>query len=145
MAKVFSLLGAATFLFAGPALAHHSHAHYEPLTEVTISGTVTEFHWINPHSWVNISVVGEDGQAQEWALETDGGIGRLVRQRWTVDSMAPGDIIAADGTGAVCLPGGRAEEITTLAEKLARDDAGAVEDLRAGLSFTQAMAKYKDI
>ena len=95
MAKVFSLLGAATFLFAGPALAHHSHAHYEPLTEVTISGTVTEFHWINPHSWVNISVVGEDGQAQEWALETDGGIGRLVRQRWTVDSMAPGDIIEA--------------------------------------------------
>ena len=60
-------------------------------------------------------------------------------------AVAPGDIIAADGTGAVCLPGGRAEEITTLAEKLARDDAGAVEDLRAGLSFTQAMAKYKDI
>lgn len=95
MAKVFSLLGAATFLFAGPALAHHSHAHYEPLTEVTISGTVTEFHWINPHSWVNISVVGEDGQAQEWALETDGGIGRLVRQRWTIDSMVPGDLIEA--------------------------------------------------
>ena len=95
MAKVFSLLGAATFLFAGPALAHHSHAHYEPLTEVTISGTVTEFHWINPHSWVNISVMGEDGQAQEWALETDGGIGRLVRQRWTIDSMVPGDLIEA--------------------------------------------------
>ena len=95
MAKVFGLLGVATVLFAGPALAHHSHAHYEPLTEVTISGTVTEFHWINPHSWVNISVMGEDGQAQEWALETDGGIGRLVRQRWTIDSMVPGDLIEA--------------------------------------------------
>ncbi len=95
MAKVFGLLGVATVLFAGPALAHHSHAHYEPLKEVTISGTVTEFHWINPHSWVNISVMSEDGQAQEWALETDGGIGRLVRQRWTIDSMAPGDIIEA--------------------------------------------------
>ncbi len=60
-------------------------------------------------------------------------------------AVAPGDIIAADGTGAVCLPGGRAEEITILAEGLARDDASAVEDLRAGLSFTQAMAKYKGI
>lgn len=59
--------------------------------------------------------------------------------------VAPGDIIAADGTGAVCLPGGRAEEITILAEKLAQDDAAAVEDLRAGLAFTQAMAKYKGI
>jgi len=60
-------------------------------------------------------------------------------------AVAPGDIIAADGTGAVCLPGGRAEEITLLAEGLAQDDAAAVEDLRAGLSFTQAMAKYKGI
>ena len=60
-------------------------------------------------------------------------------------AVAPGDIIAADGTGAVCLPGARAGEITALAEQMARDDAGAVEDLRAGLSFSQAMAKYKDI
>ena len=60
-------------------------------------------------------------------------------------AVAPGDIIAADGTGAVCLPAARAGEITALAEGLARDDAGAVEDLRAGLSFTQAMAKYKGI
>ncbi|MFB3138068.1 MAG: RraA family protein [Phycisphaerales bacterium] len=60
-------------------------------------------------------------------------------------AVAPGDIIHADGTGAVCLPAGRAEDITMLAEKFAQDDAGAVEDLRAGLSFTQAMAKYRGI
>ena len=60
-------------------------------------------------------------------------------------AVAPGDIIAADGTGAVCLPAARAEEITALAEAMARDDAGAEEDLRAGLSFAQAMAKYRDI
>jgi regulator of RNase E activity RraA len=59
--------------------------------------------------------------------------------------IAPGDIICADGTGAVCLPGARAEEIADLAGNLARDDAAAVEDLRAGLSFTEAMAKYKGI
>ena len=45
----------------------------------------------------------------------------------------------------MCLHGGRDEEITMLAEGLARDDASAVEDLRAGLSFTRAMAKYKGI
>ncbi len=60
-------------------------------------------------------------------------------------NVAPGDIIRADGTGAVSLPAARAEEITLLAEKLARDDAAAIEDLRAGLTFTQAMAKYKGI
>ena len=65
----------------------------------------------------------------------------------TIDGVdvAPGDIICADGTGVVCLPGARAEEITEIAGILARDDAAAVEDLRAGLSFTEAMAKYKGI
>ena len=60
-------------------------------------------------------------------------------------SVAPGDIIVADGTGAVCLPGAQAEGIIASAEKLARDDDAAIKDLRAGLSFTQAMAKYKGI
>ena len=59
--------------------------------------------------------------------------------------VAPGDIIAADGTGIVCLPGGRAEEIIGLAEGFAAADAAAVEDLKTGLTFSQAMAKYKSI
>ena len=59
--------------------------------------------------------------------------------------MWPGDIIAGAATGAGCLPLDRAEEITRLAEKLALDDAAAVEDLRKGMSFAQAMAKYKGI
>jgi regulator of RNase E activity RraA len=60
-------------------------------------------------------------------------------------AVAPGDFIAADGTGVVCLPRARAGEITAIAERLARDDAAAVEDLRAGLSFSEAMARYKGI
>lgn len=60
-------------------------------------------------------------------------------------TVSPGDIIHADGTSAVCLPVDRAEEITGIAERLARDDAAAVEDLRAGLTFSEAMAKYKGI
>jgi regulator of RNase E activity RraA len=60
-------------------------------------------------------------------------------------AVAPGDVIAADGTGIVCLPAARAEEIVALAEECARDDAAAVEDLKKGLSFSQAMTKYKRI
>lgn len=60
-------------------------------------------------------------------------------------TVAPGDIIAADGTGIVCLPAARAEKIVALAEAFAKDDDAAVNDLKAGLSFSQAMAKYKRI
>jgi len=59
--------------------------------------------------------------------------------------VAPGDLMVADGTGIVCLPAARAEEIIALAARLAADDAKALEDLKSGLSFTDAMAKYKKI
>ncbi len=65
----------------------------------------------------------------------------------TVDgvAVAPGDIVAADGTGIVVLPAARAEEITTLAEAFARDDAAAIAEMDKGLSFSDAMAMFKKI
>jgi regulator of RNase E activity RraA len=57
--------------------------------------------------------------------------------------VEPGDIIAADGTGIVCLPRSLARDIVERAERFARDDASAIADLKAGLTFTQAMARYK--
>lgn len=60
-------------------------------------------------------------------------------------NVSPGDIIHADGTSAVCLPCDRAAGLLESAERLAKDDAAAIEDLRAGLTFSEAMAKYKGI
>ncbi len=59
--------------------------------------------------------------------------------------VEPGDIIVGDGTGIVCLPSQDAAKIVGLAEEIARDDASAMEDLKAGLTFSEAMAKYKKI
>lgn len=59
--------------------------------------------------------------------------------------VEPGDIIVADGTGVVVLPAARAQEIVEVAEPLARDDDAAVADLKAGLTFSEAMARYTGI
>ena len=59
--------------------------------------------------------------------------------------MDPGDILAGDGTGVVCLPRQDAAKIVSLAEQFAQDDASAIEDMKAGLTFSEAMAKYKKI
>ena len=41
---------AAVACMTAPALAHHSHGNYE-MTEYThLTGTVTQLHWINPHT-----------------------------------------------------------------------------------------------
>ncbi len=60
-------------------------------------------------------------------------------------AVAPGDIIVADGSGAVCLPRADAEEIVTRAEALQRDDEAAVAEIQKGLSFSEAMKKFTRI
>jgi regulator of RNase E activity RraA len=60
-------------------------------------------------------------------------------------AVAPGDIIVADGTGAVCLPCADAEEIVSRAEALQRDDQAAVADIQRGLGFSEAMKKFTRI
>ncbi|MEM6742902.1 MAG: RraA family protein [Pseudomonadota bacterium] len=59
--------------------------------------------------------------------------------------VAPGDVIVADGSGVVVLPAARAEEMARLAADYAEDDRRAMEDLKAGMSFREALAKYAKI
>ncbi len=59
--------------------------------------------------------------------------------------VEPGDIIVGDGTGLVCLPRDDAEKIVGVAEQIGQDDASALEDMKAGMSFSEAMFKYTKI
>ncbi len=60
-------------------------------------------------------------------------------------AVAPGDIIVADGTGAVCLPSAAAERIVSRAEELQRADEAAVAEIQRGLGFSEAMKKFTRI
>lgn len=59
--------------------------------------------------------------------------------------VSPGDIIVADCTGVICVPADHAAEVAEIAEACARDDRKAEEVIRAGLSFTEAMRKFRRI
>jgi regulator of RNase E activity RraA len=59
--------------------------------------------------------------------------------------VATGDIIVADGTGIVCVPQEKAEEIAGIAEALAADDAQATREIQDGLTFAEAMRKFRKI
>ena len=57
----------------------------------------------------------------------------------------PGDAIVADGTGIVSMPAERTAEVADLATRYAADDAQAMKELEAGLTFREAMAKFAKI
>ena len=75
------------------AWAHHSHGNYQ-MTEYThLTGTVKEFHWINPHAWIHLEVTNDNGQAAVWALEAAGST-TLRGLGLTQDSIKAGDTVS---------------------------------------------------
>jgi hypothetical protein len=50
------------------AEAHHGSADYDVGREVAVAGTVREWRWSNPHTWVYITVAGAD-RGGEWSGE----------------------------------------------------------------------------
>ena len=62
-------LGLALAPTMGDALAHHSHSMFDHTRTVTISGTVGNISYRNPHVYFWIDAVDENGQAQTWSVE----------------------------------------------------------------------------
>jgi hypothetical protein len=59
--------------FATVAAAHHSFApHFDIKKPVSISGKVTEFEARNPHSYLHIQAVDENGRTEEYVCESHG-------------------------------------------------------------------------
>jgi hypothetical protein len=91
--KSIALAAAAAALLSIPAWAHHSHANYNTDAFVTLSGTITEVAWTNPHVWVYMDVAADQGRPHKWALE-GGSPTSLMRGGWQRDSVKPGDKVS---------------------------------------------------
>jgi hypothetical protein len=83
-------LGALSLVPAGPALAHHAFAMFDTNREVTLDGTVKEFQWTNPHTWIQVMVKDKAGKDVEWSIE-GGSPNGLSRNGWKRTSLKPGD------------------------------------------------------
>src|SRR5690242_17360175 len=59
----------ATAAAAPVVLAHHGISNWDLNKDVTLEGTITEFDFINPHSWLHLNVKGPDGKTQAWECE----------------------------------------------------------------------------
>ncbi len=91
MSKVWSTVSAMAFsVVASCAWAHHSGAMFEPTKSIEFDGTVREFQWTNPHSWLQVLSADAKGGVEEWSLELGPLVG-LSRAGWKPRTLKPGD------------------------------------------------------
>ncbi len=94
--KTFSLAALAVAAFAVPALAHHSFAMFDQDKTVTVTGTVKEMEWTNPHSWLRVMLKDpQTGKEVQWGFEM-GPPAQQIRRGWEPDSFKPGDPVTLD-------------------------------------------------
>lgn len=87
--------GLVLFLAAGAlAIAHHGLAAFDQTNKLTLKGTVTAFHFVNPHSVVEFEVKDDKGHVQAWQAELTSP-GHL--KGWTATSLEPGNVVTVTG------------------------------------------------
>ncbi len=97
-ARVLATGVLAAALPAGSARAHHSFdPHFDRNRPVSISGTITEFEGRNPHSYLHIAAVDENGRTQEYVCESHG-VTQLTRNGIRPQMLAAGTAVRVTGS-----------------------------------------------
>jgi hypothetical protein len=88
-------IGLLVFLAAAASVdAHHGQAAFDQTTKVTLEGTITDFHFVNPHCVVEFEVKDATGPAKTWQAEMTS---PSNLKGWTATSLEPGDIVTITG------------------------------------------------
>jgi len=79
------------------SMAHHAFSsEFDSTRPVKLRGVITKMEWINPHAWMHIQVLDENGETQNWMIEA-GPPGALVRRGWSKASVKPGTEVLVEG------------------------------------------------
>jgi hypothetical protein len=85
-----AMLSAATI--AGGASAHHSHSMFDHDREVTLTGKVTKFSFLNPHVSLFIEVEEDNGERVSYWIEMSN-ISNMIRRGIGQRTFKAGDVI----------------------------------------------------
>ena len=89
-------VGICLLLLSAPAFAHHGGAAYDQDHPLTLTGTVKDFHFIQPHPLSALEVKDAQGATSEWSVEMTAP-NHLVRYGWNGKKLKAGDQITVVG------------------------------------------------
>ena len=90
MLRSVTLAGVAVSLLSVPALAHHSFAMFDREITLEVEATVEELQWTNPHTWLEVTAVDENGEPMPLSLEMSSPTS-MARSGWTPRTVVAGD------------------------------------------------------
>jgi hypothetical protein len=96
IARSLAVAALSCLLVTNIAAAHHSTAMFDMQHTVTLNGTVKQFDWTNPHTFIFLEVQDPATHATEsWSIE---GMSPnyLSRNGWTRHTLQPGDKIGME-------------------------------------------------
>jgi hypothetical protein len=89
-------VGIALSMASYPVFAHHAGGAYDAEHPITLTGTVTEYKLINPHTEIHFDVKDAQGNVTSW-VALSGPPQRLYRAGWRSDTLKPGDQVTVTG------------------------------------------------
>ena len=81
---------AGVLLVSVPLIAHHGAANFDTGKVITLTGTVTEWVWANPHCFLKFDAKDDTGAVRNWVTETSNPVGMATRG-WSRRTFKPGD------------------------------------------------------
>ncbi len=83
---------AALLVVSAPGMAHHGAASFETAKEVTLTGTVIEWIWANPHCFLRFDAKDDTGTVRSWVVETQNPTD-MSKRGWRRTSFKAGDAV----------------------------------------------------
>ena len=84
------LVSAALFVCGKAVMAHHSFAMFDTENPIELEGTVQEFKFTSPHTFILLVVKKDGAEPVTWNLE-GASPSALVRDGWSSKTLKPGD------------------------------------------------------
>jgi hypothetical protein len=97
--KPTSLLLLTFFTLTCPLFAHHGNASYDISKNVTITGTVTQYIWANPHVFLRLDRKDELGNTEHWVIEGQNAVTQ-ASAGWNKNMFKPGDKVSIEAVPA---------------------------------------------
>ena len=89
------LIGLSVIGISTAATAHHSTAMYDYSKSMTLTGTVTEMQWTNPHMFIKARAPDASGNEVEWNIEC-GTPNINARHGWKKTDIKAGDKVVME-------------------------------------------------